>query len=642
MDLIRRRYSSTTAAPSGRANGTARPRSSASGISSADYGGAGKTEPLRKRVSSVFSPLRKRASVASGASYASSSEAAETSVVAGNVAALGYLIREQDSDTESTDSIDDIRRPSGLGRTASFSSDRSPPSFAWTLESTEQQDQPRLHHSISSPSLLHGLAKRIRSARDRSPGVNSLVPRFPLPPRHRVFDVPMEVLICIMSHLPRDSVARAAVVARGFSEAAQTVLYGRIDLRTVRPSRQPQLLALLASRPQLTELVQTFICHNWPETEPPDEDNSVTSHPPALAHLAIALQNMPNLITLALPSFDVDVLRRHTAFGLRNLTFFNTVMAKEDRQALFNWLDGQINIVSFRLPELFDETQEGEKSSLQASLSAPTHALLASPLLSPVSPSSPISPMSPTFSVRGPEPYSYESPTLLPALRTLHAPPSLAASLAPSRRLRRATINVDATLYTGLRPAALVAPLKGVQHLGLRFGRHVDRRSMEKVLSAAGATLGGMKSESPLEDAEPVEGVQSLTVYITSPDPGVDEVLYKIIHSVISRYCHLTSLALNCVPATDEDFADFRSGTSTPDSARPGSPGMASSLMERPSSVMFPSHDLVATPILSTAPIITSSPSRLSHKERLHINSWVKLCPTMRVVKLLSGAEWRA
>ncbi|KAL1662954.1 hypothetical protein GGF50DRAFT_57880 [Schizophyllum commune] len=578
MDLIRRRYSSTTAAPSGRANGAARPRSSASGISSADYGGAGKTEPLRKRVSSVFSPLRKRASVASGASYASSSEAAETSVVAGNVAALGYLIREQDSDTESTDSIDDIRRPSGLGRTASFSSDRSPPSFAWTLESTERQDQPRLHHSISSPSLLHGLAERIRSARDRSPGVNSLVPRFPLPPRHRVFDVPMEVLICIMSHLPRDSVARAAVVARGFSEAAQTILYGRIDLRTVRPSRQPQLLALLASRPQLTELVQTFICHNWPETEPPDENSSVTSHPPALAHLAIALQNMPNLITLALPSFDVDVLRRHTAFGLRNLTFFDTVMAKEDRQALFNWLDGQINIVTFRLPELFDETQEGEKSgSPQASLSAPTHALLATPLLSPVCPSSPVSPMSPAFS-----------------------------------------------------------------HLGLRFGRHVDRRSMEKVLSAAGAALGEMKSESPLEDTEPAEGLQSLTVYITSPDPGVDEVLYKIIHSVISRYSHLTSLALNCVPATDEDFADFRSGTSTPDSARPGSPGMASSLMERPSSVMFPSHDLVATPILSTAPIITSSPSRLSHKERLHINSWVKLCPTMRVVKLLSGAEWRA
>uniref|UniRef100_D8Q6V3 Uncharacterized protein n=1 Tax=Schizophyllum commune (strain H4-8 / FGSC 9210) TaxID=578458 RepID=D8Q6V3_SCHCM len=578
MDLIRRRYSSTTAAPSGRANGAARPRSSASGISSADYGGAGKTEPLRKRVSSVFSPLRKRASVASGASYASSSEAAETSVVAGNVAALGYLIREQDSDTESTDSIDDIRRPSGLGRTASFSSDRSPPSFAWTLESTEQQDQPRLHHSISSPSLLHGLAERIRSARDRSPGVNSLVPRFPLPPRHRVFDVPMEVLICIMSHLPRESVARAAVVARGFSEAAQNVLYGRIDLRTVRPSRQPQLLALLASRPQLTELVRTFICHNWPETEPPDEDSSVTSHPPALAHLAIALQNMPNLITLALPSFDVDVLRRHTAFGLRNLTFFDTVMAKEHRQALFNWLDGQINIVTFRLPELFDEAQEGEKSGPpQTSLSAPTHALLASPLLSPVSPSTPISPMSPTFS-----------------------------------------------------------------HLGLRFGRHVDRRSMEKVLSAAGATLGGMKSESPLEDAEPVEGLQSLTVYITSPDPGVDEVLYKIIHSVISRYSHLTSLALNCVPVTDEDFADFRSGMSTPDSARPGSPGMASSLMERPSSVMFPSHDLVSTPILSTAPIITSSPSRLSHKERLHINSWVKLCPTMRVVKLLSGAEWRA
>ncbi|KAL1744727.1 hypothetical protein HDZ31DRAFT_82434 [Schizophyllum fasciatum] len=529
MDRIRRRYSSTSPAPSGRPNS----------ISSADYGGVGKPEPLRKRVSS-------RTSVASGGTLASSTEATHTSVVAGNIAALGYLIREQDSDTD-TDSIDDIRRPSGLGRTASFSSDRSPPSFAWTQESAEPQDQPRLHHSISSPSLLHGLAERIRSARDRSPGVNSLVPRFPLPPRHRV-------LVCIMTHLPRESVARAAV-------ASQTVLYGRIDLRT--------LLALLASRPQLTELVRAFICHAWPETEPPDEDSSVTSHPPTLIHLAIALQNMPNLVTLALPSFDVDVLRRHTAFGLRHLTFFDSAMAKEDRQALFNWLDGQINIISFRLPELFDDAQGGGKSSTPpTSLSAPTHALLASPMLSPVSPVSPISPVSPTFSV--------------------------------------------------------------------------DRRSMEKVLSAAGAALGGAKAEDADEGSEPVEGVQSLTVYITSPDPGVDEVLYKIIHSVISRYSHLTSLALNCVPGSDEDFLDIRSSASSQDSLRPGSPAIASANMERPSSVMFPNHDLVATPILSTAPIITSSPSRLSHKERLHINSWIKLCPTLSTVRLLSGAEWRS
>ncbi|TRM66564.1 hypothetical protein BD626DRAFT_483100 [Schizophyllum amplum] len=651
MDLIRRRYSSTPA----RADSTGSAHSSNSGISSADYGRPGKPALLRQRVSSVFSPLKKRASVMSSTSgMHSESEAGDAVVVADNVAALGFLIREQDSDTETTDSIDDIRRPSGLGRTASFSSDRSHPSFAWTQESDCLQ-APRIHHSISSPSLIQGLADRIRDAKSRHVPVHSIVQGFPLPPRQRVFDIPMEVLICIMAHLPRDSVTRAAVVAHGFAEAAQTVLYGRIDLRTVRPSRHGQLLALLASRPRITECVHAFICHSWPENEPPEEDSSVTSQPPALAHLAIALQNMPNLVTLTLPSFDVDVLRRHTAFGLRHLTFLNGELHKEEMQALFNWLDGQINITSFRLPELFDVATGSDRPTpqTQASLRPQTHALLASPMLLPVSPVSPITPVSPTFSVRGEEPYSYESPTLLPALQTLHASPSLVAALAPSRCLQHVTVNVDATLYTGLRPAALVAPLKGARYLGFKFGRQVDRRSMEKVLSAAGATLGGTKREDTESGREPTSGVESLTIYIASPDPGVDEVLYKIIHSVISRYADLHTIALNCAPSVDGGSLDFRAMASSPiphpptppispSLVRPGSAGFSASPMDRPTSVAFPSHEQAATPILTTASIITSPTSRLSHKERLHINSWVKLCPSLRVIKLLSGAEWRA
>jgi hypothetical protein len=102
--------------------------------------------------------------------------------------------------------------------------------------------------------------------------------------------------------------------------------------------------------------------------------------------------------------------------------------------------------------------------------------------------------------------HSIFSVTLLPNLTNLHAPPSLVIALAspPSslstdhngrqRPLHSVHINITSTLYSGLRPSTIMSKLTGVtRRLGLYFSENVDRRSVEKVLGAAGSSLGGVR-----------------------------------------------------------------------------------------------------------------------------------------------------
>ncbi|PFH49538.1 hypothetical protein AMATHDRAFT_63000 [Amanita thiersii Skay4041] len=142
--------------------------------------------------------------------------------------------------------------------------------------------------------------------------------------------------------------------------------------------------------------------------------------------------------------------------------------------------------------------------------------------------------------------------TLLPNLKILQATPSIVSLLAacPSgesssssssyghekrswRPLKDVTINVDATLYAGLRPTALVNGLQGVQRLRLRFGERVDRRTVEKVLATAGAVLGNVR---PLNG-----GLEELHVELLG---GWISGIYEIADSVLPRYRHLRRLSL--------------------------------------------------------------------------------------------------
>lgn len=155
---------------------------------------------------------------------------------------------------------------------------------------------------------------------------------------------------------------------------------------------------------------------------------------------ALPFQRMSHLTSLTLPNFDLDILQHHTAFGLTRIKFLDDQL---DVEELMRWLDGQVNIRVLELPRLWED---GELD-----IELPS--------------------------------------TLLPALHTLHAPPSL-VELLSSRPLRRVTLNVDATLYTGLRPGTLMKGLGGVTQLRIQFSPKVDKRTVEKTLGSAGSVLG--------------------------------------------------------------------------------------------------------------------------------------------------------
>ncbi len=59
------------------------------------------------------------------------------------------------------------------------------------------------------------------------------------------------------------------------------------------------------------------------------------------------LSRMDNLRFITLPSFDLHIVRHHSAFGLRHIEFGNTRLSGQAEIELLTWLDGQTNAVSF-------------------------------------------------------------------------------------------------------------------------------------------------------------------------------------------------------------------------------------------------------------------------------------------------------
>lgn len=375
--------------------------------------------------------------------------------------------------------------------------------------------------------------------------------------------LPKEIILAILSHLPISSVASCSIVSRMFASAARATLYGTLNFDTLSTTQSEALIMLLVSRSDLTDLVTTFICRTWPSFFLPDgHQDGFIIHPRAAlltAVFASVLERMSNLTTLVLPSFDISLLAHHSAFGLKSLTFLHPTTTDAETKALFAWLDGQINITALQFANIEDTLCTKTAYSCSERL-IPSHdhtlpkTAPSSPLLKPVAATSllpdsspPHSPQSISFIVT-PSPSSglnaiFSSPTLLPNLATLHATPTLAIQLAAPlinaarRPLRFVTLNINTTLYNGLRPAALMNALHGVTHLSLRFSETVDKRSFEKVLGAAGASLGRpTQSKSVADDSADGlknshcpewDGLQSLEVaFHTGPGahPGRDEV----------------------------------------------------------------------------------------------------------------------
>lgn len=191
-------------------------------------------------------------------------------------------------------------------------------------------------------------------------------------------------------------------------------------------------------------------------------------------------------------------------------------MSPDEQGELFLWLDGQSDIISLALPNLVEKGDENSDHCHSLSKSRISTSPHTSPNITPGS--SPMTtPLSSSFPpVHAPTPLPFSSPSLLPALTTLCAPPNLVALLAPRRPLTHATLLIHSTLYTGLRPSALMSALRGVKTLAVKFGENMDRRSVEKLLGAAGATLG--------EVPEKGHNLQVLEVEVAWFGTGSDEV----------------------------------------------------------------------------------------------------------------------
>ncbi|KAF5347712.1 hypothetical protein D9756_010327 [Leucocoprinus leucothites] len=245
------------------------------------------------------------------------------------------------------------------------------------------------------------------------------------------------------------------------------------------------------------------------------------------------------------------------------------------------------------------------------------------------------------------------SPTLLPNLTTLHGPPSLiialssppSSSLSPitsgssggntRRPLHSISLNITNTLYSGLRPATIMARLVGTTRvLTLRFGESVDRRSVEKVLGAAGSSLGGVRERSLVSDEDSSadekgnerkvkgemnggftfgrgewKGLVELNIGFVAGGPGSDEVLHKMISSTVLRYPYLRVLTLKYLPPGSLTSPSSSHTSTSPVlniiNANELSPSHSSMLPTPPQSI----SPLPTTPTSFTSSTISAPPS---------------------------------
>ncbi len=354
---------------------------------------------------------------------------------------VGAVLVEEDEEkikvslSSSQSSMDDIRRPSGLGP---------------TIEE---------HASV------------MRAYRVEVPPLPPYRPPRPIP---EIPPLPVEVLVTILSLLPRTSLPALALLSRDFLSAAQAVLYGDLDMRDVR--NPDALWIFLVTRRDLTSLTHTLCVPAWPSSQ-------------TRAYLIPrVLARMDNLHSLSLPSFDIHIVRHHSAFGLRHIEFGNTRLSGQAEAELLTWLDGQTNVVSLRFPFLVDD--EDDDASPPTPLPAtPTRTRLLS---TPTTPSQPFF-ISHASAITAPrllqrrlgDTFSHTAETLLPNLTTLQGPPRLAVLLAPSRPLIDASITISTPIYAGFRATTTLESLPpSVRRLRFSF-KSVGKRTEEKTLRSA-------------------------------------------------------------------------------------------------------------------------------------------------------------
>ncbi len=560
--------------------------------------------------------------------------------------------------TGSRESEAEIRCPSGLGSAVSIISF---PSCSPTIDVFGPINSPPLiKRAISTPNLLRSLSQRVKQIRRPSIITNKIsTEHFKRHAHSSVVALPSlvaakagpclpeEVISLILSHLPRSAVASCATISKAFTPPTRYVLYGRVDIGSLPLTQLENLLAVLSSRSHLAELVTIFICNEWPSffiTDTKSRSGVAIQHREALltATFTLALERMSNLTSLTLPAFDASLVAHHTSFGLKSITFLNYTMTEAETKALFAWLDGQVNITALQFPNLVEiagssgkpltvKTNIPNKDDIESELAIslhnphfktfPSKSSAKNRIMSFYFPSTESSPSSHTSSVMQSK-QLFSSPTLLPNLATLHATPDLVRLLSSplddassSRRpLKSISLNINTTLYNGLRPAALMSSLRGITHLGLVFSANVDRRSFEKVIGAAGASLGSFgdeNSDDPFIIVQSPTGprgglrILEITFQTSQGQPGRDEVRLFL----ISPFAQLHSFHFFFSQAVYKSLQ-----------------------------ASLPRYNA-----LSSLKLVVKNAGQRHKPETAEldlINSWIKACPTLNSVILFSGAEW--
>ncbi|KAI0331579.1 hypothetical protein GY45DRAFT_1345247 [Cubamyces sp. BRFM 1775] len=490
--------------------------------------------------------------------------------------------------------------PTGLGRRASELGERED-----FVDVNVEEPHHGRKRSISLPAAAQ--AARWREAMAREEAQASTSSSTPAEKTPAISRVSPELLTTIFTFAARRDIVSLARVSRTFSQAALSALYDDLDLRDVDDERAAQCIASLASRRPLAALVRHFACRTLPEDA--SSLDTVT--------FAIAFNNMERLRALTLPRFDLRLLS-HTTFALERLTLLCKNISAQEFHALFAWLARHPSLAVLSLPKL-----------VLNDLPPPVDAGTPTPPHTPRTPDTPThdsnalaSSSSSSSSSPSPSPCDSTIPdTVLPNLRRVHAPAAIAGALAASgqRPLESAKILIQNTLYDGLRPSAIMGALAAargtLRTLTIKpASARIDARTLERVVMAAGAELGGF--------------VETLEVHWVLDD----ESLYKLMASALGRFRALRTLRLlrdSPPPFPPSPLLEFPLPPASPPlSAGPGNRNSISSF-----SSAFP------PPRSARSAGAADTPFPRVH-ERAHLGLWSKTCPSLRHVFFLSGAEW--
>ncbi|KAG2158777.1 uncharacterized protein EDB93DRAFT_1246015 [Suillus bovinus] len=384
--------------------------------------------------------------------------------------------------------------------------------------------------------------------------------------------LPVELLETILSFLPKLDLLRIALVSTHFCDASRNTLYRTLDFQSISEPQVEKLCRTLAAHASLAARVRSFSCHFWPAT------TSSEGHLTPSLDLTKALHNMSNLESLTLRTF-VPVFSQSPplSFQLKTLVILDDTISVEQIIDIIHFLRNQTSLQYLAFPNVVENTFLPESSFHQH--------IFASGLA---------------------------RETILPSLSQLHAPPRLMMTICSllGQTLQTVVLDITTTLYTGLRPAALLRAIQGVSKLDVVFTHEVDKRTVEKFLGAAGGILSGSGAANS-------RGLVVLEVEVLWMEDDTTEILYGIIDSVISRFNGLRTLKLTT------PFRSRQSQLLTP----PLSGSLQSTVP--PHSPTTPPPSLSSMLITSPLGVVLSSDFVSSGTEKTHAKIWTKACSTL-------------